>query len=159
VAFLSVGFRRLRCSAPGVVEFLDLYLPDVLFLGDLGVKRNKVGRLKLHIEEAMNEEWFLLTDIWTAKGYPVGIGVLIHSSAAKNTSKIPLVKQPDVDEELWHVAVDGRLFGLTLTRPGMSAPVLLIGVNQHLLVMLTSDSSCCPPSHSRKTAGQVRAGA
>ncbi len=23
VAFLSVGFRRLRCSAPGVVEFLD----------------------------------------------------------------------------------------------------------------------------------------
>ena len=131
VAFLSVGFRRLRCSIPGVVEFLERYRPDVLFLGDLGVKRNKIGRLKLRIEEAMNEEWFLLTDIRAARGYPIGIGVLIHSSAAKYTSKIPLVKPPDVDEVQWHLAVEGRVFGLTLTRPGMSEPISLIGVNQH----------------------------
>ena len=131
VAFLSVGFRRLRCSIPGVVEFLERYRPDVLFLGDLGVKRNKIGRLKLRIEEAMNEEWFLLTDIRAAPGYPIGIGVLIHSSAAKYTSKIPLVKPPDVDEVQWHLAVEGRVFGLTLARPGMPEPISLIGVNQH----------------------------
>ena len=132
VAFLSVGFRRLRCSIPGVVEFLDQYRPDVLFLGDLGVQRNKVGRLKLRIEEAMNKEWLLLTDIQAARGYPVGIGVLIHSSAAKYTSKIPLVKPPDVNEELWHLSVEGSVFGLTLTKLGMTAPVLLIGVDQHI---------------------------
>ena len=85
IVFLSVSFRRLRCSIPGVVEILDRYRPDVLFLGDLGVTRNKIGRLKLRIEEAVNEEWFLWTDIREAKGYPVGSGVLIHSSAAKCT--------------------------------------------------------------------------
>jgi hypothetical protein len=110
---------------------LERYRPDVLFLGDLGVKRNKIGRLKLRIEEAMNEEWFLLTDIRAAPGYPIGIGVLIHSSAAKYTSKIPLVKPPDVDEVQWHLAVEGRVFGLTLARPGMPEPISLIGVNQH----------------------------
>jgi hypothetical protein len=108
VAFLSASFRLLRCSIPGIVEFLDRYRPDVLFLGDLGVKRNKVSRLKLRIEEAMNKEWFILTDIRAARGYSVGIGVLIHSSAAKYTSKIPLVKPPYVDEERWHLAVDDR---------------------------------------------------
>jgi hypothetical protein len=55
-AFLSVGFRRLRSSIPGVVKFLDQYRPNVLSFGDLGVKRNKIGRLKLSIEQAMNEE-------------------------------------------------------------------------------------------------------
>jgi hypothetical protein len=62
-AFLSVGFRRLRSSIPGVVKFLDQSYPletlsfgDVLSFGDLGVKRNKIGRLKLSIEQAMNEE-------------------------------------------------------------------------------------------------------
>jgi len=80
----------------------------------------------------MNKEWLLLTDIQAARGYPVGIGVLIHSSAAKYTSKIPLVKPPDVNEELWHLSVEGSVFGLTLTKLGMTAPVLLIGVDQHI---------------------------
>ena len=52
----SVGFRRFRSSMPGVAEFLEKYRPDVLFLGDLGTGRNKIGRLKLHFEEGVNEE-------------------------------------------------------------------------------------------------------
>ena len=63
-----LGFWRRRCLIPGVVDFLDSYRQDLLFLGDLGVKRNKIGRPKLKIEEAVNEEWFLWTDIRDSKG-------------------------------------------------------------------------------------------
>ena len=58
VGFLSVGYRRFRSSIPGVSEFLEKYRPDVLFLGDLGTSRNKIGRLKLQFEEGVHEEWF-----------------------------------------------------------------------------------------------------
>ena len=132
IAFLSVGFRRLRCSIPGVVEILDRYRPDVLFLGDLGVTRNKIGRLRLRIEAVVNEEWLLWTEIREAKGYPVGSGVLIHSSAAKCISRLQLVKPPNVDYEQWHLAVDGRILGLTLGRPGMAAQLHITGVNEHV---------------------------
>ena len=39
---------------------------------------------------------------------------------------------PDVDDEQWHLTVDGRILGLTLTRQGVSAQLHLIGVNQHV---------------------------
>ena len=51
MGFLSVGFHRFRSSIPGVSEFLEEYWLDVLFLGDLGIGRNKTGRLKLFFEE------------------------------------------------------------------------------------------------------------
>ena len=98
IAFLSVGFRCLRCSIPGVVEILDRYRPDILILGDLGVTRNKIGRLKIRIEEAVNEEWFLWTNIREAKGYPVGSWGLIHSSAAKCISRLHLVMPRNLDD-------------------------------------------------------------
>ena len=91
VGFLSVGFRRFRSSMPGVSEFLEKYRPDVLFLGDLGTGRNKIGRLKLHFEEGVNEEWFLWTNIQKGSGYPVGSGAAIHASAAKHISQWDIV--------------------------------------------------------------------
>ena len=75
---------------------------------------------------------FLCTDIREATGYPVGSGVLTHSSAAKCISRLQLVKPPNVDDEQWHLAVDGRILGLTLGRPGMAAQLHVIGVNQHV---------------------------
>ena len=47
-------------------------------------------------------------------------------------SRIQIAKLPDMDVEQWHLAVDGRILGLTLTRPGMSAQLQVIGVNQHV---------------------------
>jgi hypothetical protein len=96
------------------------------------VKRNKVGRLKLRIEAAMSEEWFLWTDISASPGYPVGSGALIHSSAAKHISRLQLEKPPNVDDGDWRRAIDGRVFGVTLTRPGTTGPIQMMGVNQHV---------------------------
>ena len=55
-----------------------------LSLGDLGTGRNKIGRLKLHFEEGVNEEWFLWTNIQKGLGYPIGSGTAINASAAKH---------------------------------------------------------------------------
>ena len=63
VGFLSVGFRRFRSSMPGISDILEKYRTDVLFHGTLGTGRNKIGRLKLHFEERVNEEWFVWTNI------------------------------------------------------------------------------------------------
>ena len=63
VGFLSVRFRRFRSSMPGISYFLEKYRPDVLFHGDLGTGQSKIGRLKLHFEERVNEEWFVWTNI------------------------------------------------------------------------------------------------
>ena len=62
--------------------------------------------------------------------------MLIHSSVAKCISRMQFAKLPDapVDDEQWHLAVDGRILGqqvgLTLIRPGMSTQLLVhvIGV-------------------------------
>ena len=58
--------------------------------------------------------------------------MLIHSSAAKCISRLQLVTPPNVDDEQWHLAVDGRILGLTLSRQGMAAQLHIIGVNQHV---------------------------
>ena len=101
---------------PGVSEFLEKYLPDVLFLGDLGTGRNKIGRLKLHFEEGVNEEWFLWTNIQKGSGYPVGSGAAIHASAAKHIPQWDVVCPAGISDEEWMAAADGRLLGLKICR-------------------------------------------
>jgi len=46
VSFVSVGFRRLRNSLPGIIDLLEEHRPDILFLGDLGATRAHIGKLR-----------------------------------------------------------------------------------------------------------------
>ena len=43
VSYLNIGYRRLERS---LAHFTLHHRPDVLFLGDLGVASNEIGRLK-----------------------------------------------------------------------------------------------------------------
>ena len=58
--------------------------------------------------------------------------VLIHSSTAKFILRMQLAKPPEVCGEQWYLAIDSRIFGLTLARPGMSAKLPVVGDNQHM---------------------------
>ena len=138
IGFLSVGFRRLQSSIPGIIGYLERHRPDVLFLGDLGTKRNKIGRLRLQVEADLGEEWFLLSDIRDTAGYPVGMGVLIHASAAKLVAPVSLQCPQGSDKDQWEQAVGGRLICLKLSQPGAGNPLYVVGLNQHVAAGSTS---------------------
>jgi hypothetical protein len=36
---------------------------DILFLGDLGVARNKIGKLRQNLERKLGDEWFVRSNI------------------------------------------------------------------------------------------------
>ena len=63
VSYLNIGFHKLERSLSEIVQLILCDRPDVLFLGDLGVARNKIGRLKQRMESSLGDEWFMLTDI------------------------------------------------------------------------------------------------
>ena len=109
-------------------------MPDILFLGDLGTGRNilKVGRLKLHFEEGVNEEWFLWTSVQKESGCPNGSGSAIHASTAKHISKLGVFCPAGIDDEESATAVGARLLGLKLLGPNMLCPLFLLGVDQHV---------------------------
>ena len=57
-----------------LVELVLTHRPDIHFLGDLVTTRDHIGRLKKRIENALNDEWFVTTNISALPGRPVGIG-------------------------------------------------------------------------------------
>ena len=132
VAFISVGFRRLRFSLPGVLDLLKRHRPDILFLGDLGTSRKHIGRLRLQIQADVEEEWIFLTDISKAAGYPVGSGALVHASAARYIKQLEVVCPPGMELEQWSSAVSGRILHLEFTHPDSERPVWFVGLNQHV---------------------------
>ena len=50
VSYLNIGFQKLERSLSEIIQLVLCHRPDVLFLGDLGVSRNKIGRLKQRLE-------------------------------------------------------------------------------------------------------------
>jgi len=74
VSYLNVGRRHLVGSQQELVELVLTHRPDILFLGDLVTTRDHIGRLKKRIENALNDEWFVTTNISALPGRPVGIG-------------------------------------------------------------------------------------
>ena len=132
VAFISVGFRRLRFSLPGVLSLLEEHRPDILFLGDLGTSRNHIGRLRQQIQADVDEEWIFLSDIGNTAGYPVGSGALVHASAARYIRQMEVVCPPEIDGEQWSLAVPGRILHLELDHPDCERRVWFVGLNQHV---------------------------
>ena len=69
------------------------YRPDILFLGDLVTSREKIGRLKKRLESALQDEWFVMSNISDHPGGPVGIRAVVHCSLAAHITdcviKIP----------------------------------------------------------------------
>jgi hypothetical protein len=56
VAFISVGFRRLRYSLSGVIEIVKQHRLDILFLGDIGTNCRQIGKLRLQLQAALDDE-------------------------------------------------------------------------------------------------------
>ena len=132
VAFISVGFRRLKHSLHGIVALLEQHRPDILFLGDLGTTRTHIGRLRLRIQEAVDDEWILFTDIRDSPGYPVGSGAMVHVSAAKFIQKLEIPCPPGMDRNSWSAAVNGRILLLEMNQPDAESRVWFVGFNQHV---------------------------
>ena len=86
-SYLNIGYHKVECSLSEIVQLILWHRPDVLFLGDLGVVHNKIGRLKQRMESSLGDEWFMLTDIspYNKRGGPVGRGrTLLTCKACQN---------------------------------------------------------------------------
>ena len=103
-----------------------------MFLGDLGVPRHRIGRLKLQLESAVDEEWVFFKCISTSRGYPVGSGAMVHVSAAKFIKQLEVPCPPGLDPQEWSLAVDGRILHLELDRPEAGGRIWYVGLNQHV---------------------------
>jgi hypothetical protein len=132
VAFISVGFRRLCFSLPGVIEIVKQHRLDILFLGDLGTTRRKIGKLRLELQAELDDEWILLADICNTAGYPVGLGAVVHVSAIKHIRHLELTCPPHLNQEQWSKVVKGRILLLELARPETDGPIWFVGLNQHV---------------------------
>ena len=133
VSYLNIGFPKLERALSEIVQLVLCHRPDVLFLGDLGVARNKIGRLKQRLESGLGDEWYLLTDISPHRGRrPVGIGIVIHCSLAKHVRTLDLPSPEGEDTATWSQAVTGRILPLQLSREGCPHTWLLVGVYQHV---------------------------
>ena len=134
VSYLNIGFPKLEGSLSEIVQLILCHRPDVLFLGDMGVARNKIGRLKQRMESGLGDEWFMLTDIspHRQRGGPVGMGVVVHCSLAKHVRTLDLPGPEGGDTAAWSEAVAGRILPLQLSREGCPHTWLLVGVYQHV---------------------------
>jgi hypothetical protein len=58
----------------------------LFFLGDLGVARNKNGKLQQTLERKLGDEWFVLSNISIPrlKRRATGIAAVVHCSLAKS---------------------------------------------------------------------------
>jgi endonuclease/exonuclease/phosphatase family metal-dependent hydrolase len=133
VSYLNIGFQKLERSLSEIIQLLLCHRPDVLFLGDLGVSRNKIGRLKQRLENGLGDEWFMLTDIspHRCRG-PVGMGVVIHCSLARHIRTLDLPSPEGADSATWSQAVAGRILPLQLSREGCPYTWHLVCVYQHV---------------------------
>ena len=121
VGYLNVGRRHLVGSLPEIVELVLQFRPDILFLGDLVTSREHIGRLKKRLESALQDEWFMTTNISAHPGWPVGVGAIVHCSLAKHMTDC-VVLHPDANwsenvKQDWTRAVDGRIQCVKLTHP------------------------------------------
>ena len=75
--------------------------------------REHIGRLKKQLESALQDEWFMTTNISAHPVRPVGVGAIVHCSLAKHmTDCVTVVLHPDAirsesEKQDWARAVDG----------------------------------------------------
>ena len=134
ISYLNIGFRRLERSLPGIVHFVLHHRPDVLFLGDLGVARNKVGRLKLTLERDLGDEWFMLTDISAPQENQrsTGMAAVIHCSLARHITTVEPACPEGHDKDEWSKTVAGRVMQLQLSRAECPHTWQLVGLYQYV---------------------------
>ena len=142
ISYLNIGFRRLERSLHGIAHFVLHHRPDVLFLGDLGVARNKVGRLKLMLERDLGDEWFMLTDISAPRKNQrsTGMAAVIHCSLARHITTVELVCLEGIEKEEWSKTVTGRIMQLQLSRVGCPHTWQLVGLYQYVAASKHSQS-------------------
>ncbi len=56
IGYHNAGFRRQSSSIQGVVNVVLQQQQDILFLGDLGVARNKIGKLRQTLERKLGDD-------------------------------------------------------------------------------------------------------
>jgi len=136
---LNVGFRGLKASMRGVTSVLRRRRPDILFLSDVRSTRNRCGRVRREIEDELEGEWRLLTEIAPGKKSPVGVGALVHASLLPCISPLPLPQPAGVDLAKWTRAVQGRILILQC-KPGDTPQIWwFVGIYQHALHGSTSE--------------------
>jgi hypothetical protein len=62
----------------------------------------------------------------------VGLGAVVHVSAAKHIQQLEVTCPPRVDREQWLPAVKGRILLLELARPDVDGAIWFVGLNQHV---------------------------
>ena len=134
VSYLNIGFRRLKQSLNGVAQSILHHRPDVLFLGDLGVARNKVGKLKQMLERDLGDEWFMLTDISApqANQRSTGMAAVIHCSLAKHITQVEIQCPIGAEQVMWAKTVAGRIMHLQLSRANCPHTWHLVGLYQYV---------------------------
>ncbi len=142
VSHLNIGFPKLERSLSEIVQLILYHRPDVLFLGVLGVARNKIGLLKQRMESSLGDQWFMLTDIspYNKRGGPVGMGVVVHCSLAKHVRTLDLPDPEGGDTATWSQAVTGKIFPLQLSREGCPHTWQLVCVYQHVAAASNAQS-------------------
>ena len=112
-----------------LVELVLTHRPDILFLGDLVTTCHQIGRLKRKSEAALNDEWFVTTNISASPGRPVGMGAVIYCSLATHMTDC-IVSPPSGSDGA--AAVEGRILDIKVSRPGSPHTWHFIGVYQHV---------------------------
>ena len=99
---------------------------------DLYTPRNKIGKLRGRLENGLDEEWFLISDIRAGEGRPIGIGALLHASFARQINTVDLVCPPAFEAAKSATAVERRILIIQISRPELSQPWWFGGVYQHV---------------------------
>ena len=132
VGYLNVGRRHLVGSLQEVAELVLQHRPDILFLGDLVTSRANIGRLKQRLESALNDEWFVTSNIGERSGRPVGIAAVVHCSLAKHMTDCTVLSPEGSALEEWVGATEGRILNIKVSRPESSDAWQFIGIYQHV---------------------------
>jgi len=108
--------------------------PGILFLGDIGVARNKIGKIRQIIERKLGDEWFVLSNISTPhqKRRATGIAAVIHCSLAKSITLEEARCPVGMEQDSWQQAISGRILHLMLARQQCPHTWHLLGVYQHV---------------------------
>ena len=111
---------------------METHRPDIFFLLDLYTPLNKIGNLRGRLENGLDEEWFLISDIRAGEGRPMGIGALLHASLARQIRKVDLVCPPAFEAAKWAAAVEGRILIIQISCQELSHPWWFGGVYQYV---------------------------
>jgi hypothetical protein len=112
----------------GLAHAILKHRSDILFLGDLGIPRNTIGKLRQILERKLGDEYFLLTDVSAPcrEHRSTGIAAVIHCSLAKSVKQEEFFFPEGMEKANWTEAVAGSLWkdSTTQTLPATLPPYL-----------------------------------